>query len=159
MAFIVNAKLEGLGKLRAVLGPRAARQMVRLIGRTLEVHAEETIDAVRRGDWFDNPTPELTTKLWVGRAKRVGGEIRVEAGWGSRHGPVLEWGPSVKSWVIEARFAKALRFRVGGQIVFRQRVVRNWTPDQLRPHFGPSIRKILPGLRRDLDAIPGKVHR
>lgn len=96
----------------------------------------------------------LQKTVWRGAAKMdlKEGSARVECGWGVRYGPVLEWGADKPSWVIRAKKAKALRFRVGDSIVYRRSVVHHWTKDQLRPHWAVALKKREDEILKIIDA-------
>ena len=101
-------------------------------------------------------------------AKRTGRDlVYVNVYWGLPYGKILEDGPAkVFAWIIQAKWAKALRFpRIGGggavqsvQYVARgYKIVHTWSPDHLRPHIAPAIEEVWPQTQRELEQVPRKV--
>ena len=130
--------------------------------RTLFHYAQQPIDD---GRGQRRRKGALKASLWVGRAKRSSGKsLSVEMGWGVPYGPVLEWGPRVRQWIIRPRGfrvakrggvagVKSLRFRVGNEIVYARKVVHTWSRDQLRPHWTPTLDALEPQILDDLGKV------
>ena len=91
---------------------------------------------------FRNPSAGLTGEL--ARGKASGRKIKAYwTGKSAKYGYVLERGPKRKrSWEIgpsgtrsDGKPVKALRFKGRDGITYRRKVVINWTPASLRPHW------------------------
>lgn len=154
-----------------VIFRKAAKKAVVLTKRVLERGMEQVRGAVASGNFFDNPSGGLQAGTWAGEARVTGKFITVPGGWNSIVGPVREFGVLPKNqrgWLIQAKFAKALRFpgtvwspagRSGGSvgtpgIIYAKSVWHPWSDAQLRPHWGPTLAKLWPDIERQLDMIP-----
>ncbi|MCU0292544.1 MAG: hypothetical protein MUF10_11255 [Thermoanaerobaculaceae bacterium] len=136
---------------------RAPKRTIILLSRILRAGAQQIRGSVSMGDFFDEPSGELQRSTWVGKVERVGDELAVEMGWAHRYGPVLEFGSELAGWWIRAKWATRLRFRVGGSMVYPKEVWHEYTADQMRPHWGPTIEKKWPEVQRQLDLVPEEV--
>lgn len=127
---------------------RLRRKPTVILGRRLEQAGDMILAEVGSGDWFDNPTGKLQGSNTKGRLSRRRATVTLPLLWGVPYGRVLEFGPRVKTWKIRARFGKALRFQVGGSVIFRREVTHHWTPAQKRPHFFPAAKRLAPSIRK-----------
>ena len=91
---------------------------------------------------FENSSNTLKSELLVGKARAR----KIKTYWtgkSAKYGYVLERGPKRKrSWEIgpsgtrsDGKPVKALRFKGKDGIMYRRKVVINWTPASLRPHW------------------------
>ena len=167
---LVRTELHGAKGLLQEFSGGITRRFLVLAKRVVDARFDGIISAIRKGEdyYFDEPTGELAQGLWADEARRLGYVVKAEGGWAHPHGPVREWGPSVSSWEIYPKAAKALRFfktygkyTPGGDpgaIVYAKKVTHEWDPKELRPHWGPEIMKQEPALHRDLaDAMEAAV--
>ncbi len=135
----VRLKFKGFGFLRRLVS-RQSRRINREVGNRMPIAAQAVVSAIRIGSFFDKPTPNLQRTMKIGAAKTKGRQTELDIEWGVPYGRVLEFGPARKRrWVIKPKRGKALRFMVGGRLVFVRSVTRVWTKDQLRPHLGPTL--------------------
>ena len=93
------------------------------------------------------------------------GTVVTEITWDEQYGRIAEYGPRVKSWVIEAKYAKALRFPIltaSGAVDKIQYVARGhhilfrWRESMLRPHVNPAIDELWPEIQETLNEIPNR---
>lgn len=76
------------------------------------------------------------------------------------YGRILEEGPNVDSWIIEAEYKKALRFETkAGKEVFVAKGYQihfQWSDDMKRPHIRPAAEAHLNDFRDAIRAIPAR---
>ena len=141
------------------IAPRLAKVRKKgaiLTKRVLEAGMAQIRGSVAIGKFFDNPSGATQQGTWAGDATVKGSLISVEGGWNNMVGPVREFGVTSKNqdgWLIKAKWAKALRFRVGSEIVYVKSLWFFWDDDQKRPHWEPTIKKHWPGIERQLDQV------
>lgn len=107
--------------------------------------ADKLIATIRQGNWFTNESGNLKNKLYKSEPKLRQSGASIDVGWSgdtSVYGPVLEFGPKKRQWMIQPKKAKALRFVAGGNVVYAKKVTYNWTEKSKRPHFEPATRRI-----------------
>lgn len=155
----IRLKITGLDPLRRK-AERAKRDVVRDVGSRMPLAAAAIFQAIRRGNFFDNPTPKLQRTMTVGRIQKRGAQLEMDIGWGVPYGRVLEFGPLRRRiWTIKPKRGKVLRFKAGGGIVFARSVTRVWEKSQLRPHVGPTIFRLRNRLIRILGKPPEVLFR
>lgn len=150
---ITHGKLDGLA--RTLRG--ASKQAILITRRILVIGMGQIQAAVMYGSFFDDPTGELQGALWVGKGTLNGDNVSVSAGWAHQYGPVKEFGvtPAKQGgWPIFPKYARALRFNVGGVIVYSKGHWHPWTEDQMAPHWGPTLEELWPWITKQLDAVP-----
>ena len=137
------------------------RVMEHFLARTVE-QAGNILDRTTHGDG------SLAQSLDYEVEPPHGASVTGIVDWGERYGSVLEYGPEVESWMIEAKFAQALRFPIlsdTGEVLKVQYVARgyqvefNWNRSMLRPHVNPAIDALWNEFERMLAEIPGQAVR
>jgi len=111
----------------------------------------------RRRIWAKETVGTLKQGLWRGavRSRQSGAEI--DLGWsgkGAAFGPGHEFGFKKKSWVVKPVGTRvstthsdkriglpivALRFQVGGKVVYSRGPITIHPPKVLKPHFQPAL--------------------
>ena len=157
MAFDVRMDAKPVVRFLAPTGSTSFQAaLIRNYRDILPEIADKLISTIRAGNWFANESGNLKKKMYKSgvRATRQGASIDV--GWSGDaaiYGPVLETGPKKKSWVIKpkAQGVKALRFSVGGKVMFAKKVTINWQPKSLRPHVSKAMDKIDSWVKAKMD--------
>ncbi len=127
-------------------------------GVALEQIADGTIASIRRRRIWPRETKGVLKKgLWRGEPRHRQGGTAIDMGWsgeGAAFGPGHEWGTFPSSWVVKpvntrvsmmhsgrriGQPIKALRFVIGGRVIFRRGPITIHPPRELKPHWAPAI--------------------
>jgi hypothetical protein len=137
-------------------GPKIKR-VIDVESRAIVEDARAELDRITSGSGELGPTLDSETH-WKGDA------VEADFTAGKAYDLVLEYGPEVGSWLIEAKFANALRFPIldsTGAVTHIQyvprgkQVLHEWTRDQLRPHWIPAIDRAWPRIERGVRDAQG----
>jgi hypothetical protein len=128
-------------------------------GIALEEIADGTIANIRRRQiWAKETVGVLKKGLWRGEPSATRGNREIDMGWsgeGAAFGPGHEWGTFPSSWVVKpvntrvsmmdsgrriGQPIKALRFVIGGRVIFRKGPITIHPPKELKPHWAPAIK-------------------
>ena len=132
--------------------------IARETGVALEQIADGTIASIRRRRiWPNERVGVLKQGLWRGEPRHSGQGLAIDMGWsgrGAAFGPGHEWGTFPSSWVVKpvnvrtstkhtskrlGQPIKALRFVVGGRVVYNRGPITIHPPRELKPHWAPAI--------------------
>lgn len=184
--FNVDISVADTRAFRQSLTRETSAAMLRNLKIVLPEIADGLIAEVRRGDWFSHETGNLKKKLYRSKPRITQSGGSIDVGWAGDaavYGPVLEFGPTKRRWEIKPKGTtrvrvkgrglvartvragknekaiRALRFKMGGKVVYFRKVVRNWTPKSLRPHFGKALENYRPIMDTKLADATGNAFR
>ena len=140
------------------LGNKLPAAYARESGVALEQIADGTIASIRRRQIWPNERRGILKKgLWRSEPRPGQSGTEIDMGWsgqGAAFGPGHEWNSFPSSWVVRpvnlrtstkqtskrlGQPIKALRFVVGGRVVYNRGPITIHPPKDLKPHWAPAI--------------------
>ena len=128
-------------------------------GIALEEIADGIIANIkRRKIWPNEKKGVLKEGLWRGEPSKTRSDREIDMGWsgrGAAFGPGHEWGTFPSSWQVKpvntrvsmihsgrriGQPIKALRFVIGGKVIFRRGPLTIHPPRELKPHWAPAVK-------------------